>query len=62
MGTTSFNFSEPGMFPLPAMRASGPDDDVKTLVTPEDDASTEEVSADATPDDGSGPDDDTKTQ
>jgi hypothetical protein len=69
MGTNNFNFSEQGIFALPflslmnEMRASGPDDDTKTLVTPEDQSLSEvEVSAEAPQDGGSGPDDDTKTQ
>jgi hypothetical protein len=61
MGTTNFNFYPQGIFPLPVMRASGPDDDTKTLVTPEDESVSVAEVTDEAPDDGSGPDDDTKT-
>ena len=62
MRTNTFDFSGTATFPLPLLRASGPDDDVKTVVTPEDESISEEVGAEATPDAASGPDDDTKTQ
>ncbi len=52
MGMMQIGFSQPEFLPLPAMRASGPDDDVKTLVTPDaETVSDEEVSSDA-PEDG----------
>jgi hypothetical protein len=62
MGTTEFNFSEPGLLPIPLALDSGPDSDTKTEVPAEEPAPLDTGIVDAPDDGGSGPDSDTKTQ
>ena len=52
METMNFQIAQPEVFPLPLMRASGPDDDVKTVVTPEDEPAFDEATGPDAPEDG----------